>query len=47
VVGHLVDMVCDYRVEDGHVPRPKLVQLVAISMSGGPLEESRLESCQE
>ena len=28
VVGHLVDMVCDYRVEDGHVPRPKLVKLV-------------------
>ena len=28
VVGHLVNVVCDYRVEDDHVPRPQLVKLV-------------------
>ena len=41
----MVDGVRDYRVEDGHVPRPKLVKLVPFSVCGGPLDESRLESC--
>ena len=45
VVGHLVNGVRDYRVENGHVPRPDLVELVPFSMRGGPLDEGRLESC--
>ena len=42
VVLHLVNSVGNYYVEDGYVPRPKLVQLVSISVSGGRLDESRL-----
>ena len=45
VVGYLVNGFRNYRVEDGHVPRPDLVQLVAISVCGGSLDDSRFESC--
>ena len=41
----MVNGIRDYRVENGHVPRPDLVELVPFSMRGGPLDEGRLESC--
>ena len=43
----MVNGVRDYRVEDGHVPHPKLIQMMAISVCGGSLNESRFESCHE
>ena len=45
VVRHLVNGVCNYRVEDGHVYRPDLVKLVSFPVCGGSLHESRFESC--
>ena len=41
----MINGVCDIRDEDGHVPRPDLVELVPFSMCGGPLDEGRLKSC--